>query len=123
MIKRPVSCKTRGQGLYGKGKMEAGGSRWSRCWRTRQDRKHSRLETSHKLCREAGRRAECWKSACSVRRGGGWKRVYGSASEALEQPTRLQIWKGESPFSVNYLYRTDSISGACGGNKARYART
>jgi len=23
---------------------------------------------------------------------------------ALEQPTRLQIWKGESPFSVNYLY-------------------
>jgi integrase len=31
--------------------------------------------------------------------------------------------KGESPFSVNYLYRTDSISGACGGNKARYART
>ena len=29
----------------------------------------------------------------------------GEASEALEQPTRLQIWKGESPFSVNYLYR------------------
>ena len=47
----------------------------------------------------------------------------GKASEALEQPTRLQIWKGGSPFSVNYLYRTDSISGACGGNKARYART
>jgi hypothetical protein len=21
-----------------------------------------------------------------------------------KQPTRLQIWKGESPFSVNYLY-------------------
>jgi hypothetical protein len=46
----------------------------------------------------------------------------GKASEALEQPTRLQIWKGASPFSVNYLYRTDSISGACGGNKARDAR-
>ena len=43
--------------------------------------------------------------------------------QALEQPTRLQILKGESPFSVNYLYRTDSISGACGGNEARYART
>jgi hypothetical protein len=42
--------------------------------------------------------------------------------ETLEQPTRLQIWKGESPFSVNYLYRTDSISGACRGNEARYAR-
>ena len=49
--------------------------------------------------------------------------VVGEASEALEQPTRLQILKGESPFSVNYLYRTDSISGACGGNEARYART
>ena len=47
----------------------------------------------------------------------------GEVSEALEQPTRLQILKGGSPFSVNYLYRTDSISGACGGNKARYART
>jgi hypothetical protein len=67
--------------------MEAGGSRWSRRWRTRQDRKHYRLETSHKLCREAGRRAECWKSACSVRGGGGWKRVYGSASEALPKET------------------------------------
>jgi hypothetical protein len=43
--------------------------------------------------------------------------------KALEQPTRLQILKGGSPFSVNYLYRMDSISGACGGNKARYART
>jgi hypothetical protein len=49
--------------------------------------------------------------------------VVGKVSEALEQPTRLQILKGESPFSVNCLYRTDSISGACGGNEARYART
>jgi len=24
--------------------------------------------------------------------------------QTLEQPTRLQILKGESPFSVNYLY-------------------
>ena len=47
----------------------------------------------------------------------------GKASEALEQPTRMQIWKGESPLSVNYLYRTDSISGTCRGNEARYART
>jgi hypothetical protein len=53
----------------------------------------------------------------------GWKPFHGPVSEALEQPTRLQILKGESPFSVNYLYRTDSISGACGGNEARYART
>ncbi len=39
----------------------------------------------------------------------------------LEQPTRPQIWKGESPFSVNCLYQTDSISGACRGNEARSA--
>src|SRR6266446_6710509 len=67
--------------------MEAEGWVWSRAWPRRQDRKRFRLETSHKLCREAGRRAECWKSACSVRRGGGWKRVYGSASEALPEET------------------------------------
>ena len=60
---------------------------WSRAWPIRQGRKRFRLETSHKLCREAGRRAECWKSACSVRRGGGWKRVYGSFSEALPEET------------------------------------
>ena len=48
---------------------------------------------------------------------------HGRHSATLEQPTRLQILKGGSPLSVNYLYRTDSISGACGGNKARYART
>ncbi|MGA8621423.1 MAG: hypothetical protein WB660_23225, partial [Candidatus Sulfotelmatobacter sp.] len=41
---------------------------------------------------------------------------------SLEQPTRPQIWKGESPFSVNCLYQTDSISGACRGNEARSAR-
>src|SRR6266851_1605401 len=40
----------------------------------------------------------------------------------LEQPTRPQIWKGESPFSVNCLYQRDSISGACRGNEARSAR-
>src|SRR6266481_2085837 len=67
--------------------MEAEGWVWSRAWPRRQDRKRCRLETSHKRCREAGRRAECWKSACSVRRGGGWKRVYGSASEALPEET------------------------------------
>src|SRR6516164_8140766 len=39
----------------------------------------------------------------------------------LERPTRPQIWKRESPFSVNCLYRTDSISSACGGDEARSA--
>jgi hypothetical protein len=36
-----------------------------------------------------------------------------------EQPTRLRVWQGVSPCTVNYLVRTVSISGACGGNKAR----
>src|SRR5260370_30559928 len=70
--------------------MEEEGWVWSRDWPRRQDRKRFGLETSHKLCRESGRRAECWKSACSVRRGGGWKRVYGSASEALPEETGSQ---------------------------------
>src|SRR6267154_574916 len=38
-----------------------------------QDRKHRQLATSHKSSCEASRRAECGKSACSVRRGGEWK--------------------------------------------------
>jgi hypothetical protein len=60
---------------------------WSRSWSTNQDRKRFRRKTSHKPGREAGRRAECWKSACSVRRGGGWKPAHGSDSEALSTET------------------------------------
>jgi hypothetical protein len=52
------------------------------------------------------------KSACCTKDEG----------RSLEQPTRPQIWKGESPFSVNCLYQADSISGACRGNEARSAR-
>jgi hypothetical protein len=59
----------------------------------------------------------------AIARYGTWLGECGYRVKTLEQPTRLQILKGGSPFSVNYLYRTDSISGACGGNKARYART
>ena len=44
-------------------------------------------------------------------------------SEKVEQPTRLRILRGESPRAVNYLFRTASISGACGGNEAWRART
>src|SRR6266853_2774527 len=40
-----------------------------------QDRKHRQLATSHKSSCKAIRRAECGKSACSVRRGGEWKPV------------------------------------------------
>jgi hypothetical protein len=38
--------------------------------------------------------------------------------ERAEQPTRLRVWRGESPRAVNCLFRTASISGACGGNEA-----
>jgi len=57
-----------------------------------QDRKYLQSATSHKSPCEASRRAECAKSACSVRRGEDWKPTYGSISEASrrgngEQPT------------------------------------
>jgi hypothetical protein len=41
-----------------------------------------------------------------------------SGKEQGEQPTRLRVWRGESPRAVNCLFRTASISGACGGNEA-----
>src|SRR5258708_3746145 len=50
---------------------------------TAPDRKHLQLAASHKPFCKASRRAECGKSACSVRRGGGWKPAYGSVSETL----------------------------------------
>src|SRR6516164_8955091 len=53
-----------------------------------QHRKYRPLATSHKSSCEASRRAECGKSACSVRRGGGWKPAYGPISEALPEETR-----------------------------------
>src|SRR5262249_12574794 len=37
--------------------------------------------------------------------------------ERAEQPTRLRVWRGESPRAVNCLFRTASISEACGGNE------
>ena len=45
------------------------------------------VAASHKPSCEAGRRAECGKSACSVRRGGEWKPTNGSVSEALPEET------------------------------------
>ena len=42
---------------------------------------------SHNPWGEANRRAECGKTACSVRRGGGWRRVHGQACEALPEET------------------------------------
>ena len=39
-----------------------------------------------------------------------------------EQPTRLRIWWGESPHTVNGPIRTVSISGAWGGHEPREAR-
>src|SRR5258707_11714782 len=50
---------------------------------TAPDRKHLQLAASHKPFCKASRRAECGKSACSVRRGGGWKPAFGSVSKTL----------------------------------------
>src|SRR5258708_11634230 len=63
---------------------------------TAPDRKHLQLAASHKPFCKASRRAECGKSACSVRRGGGWKTAYGSVSEALgaaDKAANLERWK------------------------------
>src|SRR5258708_29807242 len=54
---------------------------------TSPDGKHLQWAASHKPFCKASRRAECGKSACSVRRGGGWKPAYGSVSEALPEET------------------------------------
>ena len=56
-------------------------------------RKHLQLAVSHKSSCEASRRAECGKSARSVRRGGEWKPAYGSISEAsLTMPARVKFF-------------------------------
>src|SRR5580704_8287604 len=52
-----------------------------------QDRKCLQSATSHKSFCEASGRAECGKSACSVRCGGEWKPAYDSISEALSEET------------------------------------
>ena len=49
--------------------------------------KQFRLHKSYNLRCEDDRRAECGKTACSVRRGGGWRRTHGRASEALPEET------------------------------------
>jgi len=44
-------------------------------------------DRSHNSWHEANRCAQCGKSARWVRRGGGWKRVHGLATEALPEET------------------------------------
>src|SRR5258706_2853252 len=63
---------------------------------TAPDRKHLQLAASHKPFCKASRRAECVKSACSVRRGGGWKPAYGSVRETLgagDKAANLERWE------------------------------
>src|SRR5713101_1219394 len=52
-----------------------------------QVRKSPQYDRPHNSWHEANRCAQCGKSARWVRCGGGWKRVHGSANEALpEEP-------------------------------------
>src|SRR6266481_4759804 len=67
-----------------------------------QDRKYLQSATSHKSSCEANRRAECGKSACSVRRGGGWKpatvrfvRLSQRKRGATDRPD-LRVWRHSS---------------------------
>src|ERR1039458_5996829 len=81
---------------------------------TDQDRKHIQLATSHKPSCEASRRAECGKSACSVRRGGGWKpatvRLVRHSQRKRRAPDRpdLRAWRHSStlpaPFSRTHSH-------------------
>ena len=69
---------------------------------TSPDRKHIPLAASHKPSCEASRRAECGKSACSVRRGGGWKpatvRLVRHSQRKRRAPDRpdLRAWRHSS---------------------------
>src|SRR5258705_7568648 len=63
---------------------------------TSPDGKHLQLAASHKPFCKASRRAECGKSACSVRRGGGWKPPYGSVNEKLPEETGRTRYIGPS---------------------------
>jgi hypothetical protein len=89
------------QRIYRKGKAEAVG--WGGVDAgENQARKHHRLATSHKPSCEASRRAECGKSARSVRCGGGWKpatvRVVRHSQRkrgATDRPD-LRVWRHSS---------------------------
>src|SRR5437660_9301763 len=52
-----------------------------------QVRKSPRHDRPHNSWHQANRCAQCGKSARWVRCGGGWKRIYGSAIEALPEET------------------------------------
>src|SRR5258707_9286154 len=67
---------------------------------TAPDRKHLQLAASHKPFCKASRRAECGKSACSVRRGGGWKPTYGSVSEKLPEETGMSPQIGPTEYGA-----------------------
>jgi len=75
------------QRIYSKRKTEVVGGYGVDAGEQNQHRKYRQLATSHKFSCEENRRAECGKSACSVRRGGGWKPAYGPIREALPEET------------------------------------
>src|SRR5215831_5525329 len=79
LIKAPTDLPDLRRGIYAGGKAGSGGTGGVG---GAPRRKHCRGGRSHNPRREAGRRAECGKSARSVRRGGGWRRGQGSRTEA-----------------------------------------
>ena len=85
-IKDWVEKKVRRHMLRARKRKGFGWTRWSRQWLYEtlrlfngtgfadRCRKSPWQDRSHKPWGEANRRAQCGKSACCVRRGGGWKR-------------------------------------------------
>src|SRR5208282_1095631 len=76
-LKRRICVKAKAELLrrfwsirsYAQERQGLGWERWSR-----QSRKSPQQDRSHKPRREANGRAQCGKSACCVRCGGGWRR-------------------------------------------------
>src|SRR5215475_12445920 len=63
--------------------------------------KRCQPDRSHNPWGEADRRAECGKTACSVRRGGGRRRVHGRAVEALPEETRSTSYAGPTGYRAS----------------------
>src|SRR6516225_12102153 len=84
-----------------------------------QDRKYLQSATSHKSPCEASRRAECGKSARSVRRGGEWNpatvrlvRHSQRKRGATDRPD-LRVWRHSSTLPSHPVVRNNGVPCPC----------
>jgi len=74
------------------------------------------MEHKYRGAAEQAAAADERRERIALIRSGGERRSRLSGMALGEQPTRLRIWRGESPLTVSCPKRTVSISGARGGN-------